>query len=295
MERNRTQMPNAAIGGVVAVLALWMWSCDPSKKEKTTQTEAPAAYAYDYTKPTAKYEMPAVLKEISGISFYQENQLLCVQDEAGEAFVYDLAQQKIEKKHLFGPPDDYEDIVQVKDEIYALRSDGKLFNFKWGDKQTREIETDLPGKNDVEGLTYNPENNRLYLAVKEASKKATDKGDKLIYSFDLKRRAVYEELKLIESRFENAGLKGKDWKDFKPSGVAIQPQTGQVYLLSSAGHRLLVLSKNGSPLQNIELNPSTFRQPEGICFAPNGTLYIASEGDGKKGYILQFSPANSPL
>jgi uncharacterized protein YjiK len=287
-------MSNLVVGTlkVTALVATAWWgiSCEPAKKDQQTANEdtGPKTYSYNYQQPTARYDLPKALEEISGIAYHKPNQLLCVQDEAGKAFVFDMAKNEITGEHLFGPPDDYEDIVQVNDEIYVLRSDGKLFNFKWDDSETREIETDLPGKNDVEGLGYNPENNRLYLAVKEASKKLAPSDEKLIYSFDLKRRAVYQELKFTEKAFAKAGVEGKSWKDFKPSGVAIHPFTSQIYLLSSAGNRLLVLSRDGSPLQNIALDPAAFRQPEGICFDPNGTLYISSEGDGKKGYILAF-------
>jgi uncharacterized protein YjiK len=63
-----------------------------------------------------------------------------------------------------------------------------------------------------------------------------------------------------------------------------------VYLISAAGRRLLILSRSGMPLKSIELSPLIFRQPEGISFTPDGTLYIASEGDSGSGYILKFVP-----
>ena len=106
----------------------------------------------------------------------------------------------------------------------------------------------------------------------------------------MKKRRVFTELELKEKQFESIGLKGKSWKDFKPSGVAFHPKTGEVYLLSAAGHKLLILSRSGVPLKSIELNPLIFLQPEGISFMPDGTLYIASEGDGGSGYILKFTP-----
>jgi uncharacterized protein YjiK len=266
-------------------------ACNPSEKKDNSQdTETVATFNYDFTKPTQKYELPKVLKEISGLSFYKEGQLLCVQDEAGDAFVYDLNQQKITETHHFDQPGDYEGIEKVEDEVYVLRSDGKLLNFKFGSKETREIETSFPGKNDLEGLTYDPVTKRLWLAVKEASKKAVKNDDKVIYSFDLKSRRIFTELELKEKQFENIGLKGKGWKDFKPSGVAFHPQTGEAYLISAAGHRLLILSRSGVPLKSIELNPSLLRQPEGISFTPDGTLYIASEGEHGSGYILKFIP-----
>jgi uncharacterized protein YjiK len=33
------------------------------------------------------------------------------------------------------------------------------------------------------------------------------------------------------------------------------------------------------------------KQPEGICFAPEGDLYISSEGRGADGFILRFAYA----
>ncbi|MFN8345619.1 MAG: SdiA-regulated domain-containing protein [Spirosomataceae bacterium] len=266
-------------------------ACNSGKKKDEAQDETEiAVFNYDYTAPAQRFEMPKVLKEISGLSFYKDGQLLCVQDEAGDAFVYDLNQQKVTETHHFDQPGDYEGIEKAEEEVYVLRSDGKLLSFKFGANETREIETGLPGKNDVEGLTYDPVNKRLWLAVKEASKKTVKNDDKVIFSFDLKRRRVFTELELKEKAFEAIGLKGKDWKDFKPSGIAFHPKTGEVYWLSAAGHRLLILSRSGVPLQNIALSPSVFVQPEGIAFTPDGTLYIASEGEKGKGYILKFSP-----
>lgn len=265
-------------------------SCNPSAEQKKEEAKSMTTFVYDLTQPAETYVLPKELKEISGVAFYAENQLLCVQDEDGEVFVYDLVQQKITESHRFGPRGDYEGIEKIGDEIYVLRSDGALFNFKLGNKETREIETGLPGKNDVEGLTYDFGTKRLWLAVKEASKKAAKDDDKVIFSFDLKSRRVFTERELKAKQFDQVGLKGKNWKDFKPSDIASHPKTGELYLLSSAGHRLVIFSAGGVPLKNIDLDPKLFRQPEGICFNPEGTLYISSEGDGKDGYILKFDP-----
>ena len=38
-----------------------------------------------------------------------------------------------------------------------------------------------------------------------------------------------------------------------------------------------------------ELDEKLFRQPEGICFSPEGDMYISNEGQGGKGYILKFN------
>src|SRR3954469_25329989 len=44
-----------------------------------------------------KWEMPHQLKEISGIVWLDENHFACVQDEAGEIFIFNTGQNKIEK------------------------------------------------------------------------------------------------------------------------------------------------------------------------------------------------------
>ena len=53
---------------------------------------------------------------------------------------------------------------------------------------------------------------------------------------------------------------------------------------------MLVLSTKGEMLAMISLDPKIFLQPEGICFSPDGSLYIASEGAGLQGAILKFEP-----
>ena len=77
-------------------------------------------------------------------------------------------------------------------------------------------------------------------------------------------------------------------KNFKPSGIAVHPKTGQTFIIASDGKKLLVLSEKGQKEALISLNPKTYRQPEGICFSPDGDLFISSEGKDGDGYILRF-------
>jgi len=54
----------------------------------------------------------------------------------------------------------------------------------------------------------------------------------------------------------------------------------------------LILSKDGAKEALVDLSPSLYKQPEGICFTPDGNLFISSEGDGGDGYILKFDYKN---
>jgi DNA-binding beta-propeller fold protein YncE len=77
-------------------------------------------------------------------------------------------------------------------------------------------------------------------------------------------------------------------KKFAPSGIAIHPATKDIYVISSAGKQLLILSAAGKIKSSHKLNSKHFTQPEGISFSANGDLYISNEGKGGNGNILLF-------
>ncbi len=80
---------------------------------------------------------------------------------------------------------------------------------------------------------------------------------------------------------------------FQPSAIAIHPITGNLYILASVGKSLAVFSKQGKMLSLVRLNSKIHAQPEGICFSPDGTLYIVNEGKDGKGIILKFEQNRS--
>ena len=263
-------------------------NCTPQKKAneqaQTTEKQVVEPFLYDLDQPSERFELPPQLEEVSGLSYYKPGQLLCIQDEIAVAYVYDVQKKKIVEEFSFGGYGDFEGIEAVGDEIYVLRSDGDLFSFTPPNKDIRHAKTDLPGKNDVEGLGYNPRTKRLLLAVKESSKKGEKVSDKIIYSFDLLNRAVWKEL-VIDPAVS---------PDFMPSGLAVHPITGRYYVISSAGDALIVMDPKGRIIEQKPLSKKSLRQPEGICFAPDGTMYISSEGKGKGGYFLQYNyPQNN--
>ncbi|MGA0555103.1 SdiA-regulated domain-containing protein [Larkinella sp. VNQ87] len=259
-----------------------------AKKTDETQNDTPGerlTVPYDLNSPARRFTLPAELEEVSGLAYYKSNQLLCVQDEIAVAYIYDLNRKQIADSSVFGNYGDYEGIEWVKNEIYTLKSNGDLYHFKPFSKQIARIPTDLPGKTEVEGLAYDPESDRLMIAVKEGAKK----DEKVVYMYDLKTKVVFKGLTLKESALKEAGI---DAGKFKPSGLAVHPKTGDFYFLTAVGKRLVIVNRKGRIVASEPLDSKLFRQPEGICFAPDGTLYIASEGAGKAGYILEF--ANQP-
>ncbi|NJO92482.1 MAG: hypothetical protein HC831_28550 [Chloroflexia bacterium] len=78
--------------------------------------------------------------------------------------------------------------------------------------------------------------------------------------------------------------------NFMPSGIAHHPIDDEFYIISAVNNGLIVVSRKSEILHVEKLSKSIFRQPEGICFSPDGeTLFISNEGRDKKGNILLFN------
>jgi uncharacterized protein YjiK len=288
-------------------LFIWVASCGQVEK-KVSDEGAAGAIPYDLTQPVEKYLMPGELNEISGISWYGSGLLACVEDEIGVIYLYDTQQKRVVRRVHFAGSGDYEDVAVVKKNAYVVRSDGTLFLRSLADPQSDEqtdqtlrFRTPLTAANDVEGLGYDAKRNRLLIACKEKQALSGQAVEaKALYGYDPDLRRM-EERPLYQISWPAAaeGVSGKksgkkkdaEKKDnWKPSGVAVHPVSHQIYLMASVGNRLLVLHPDGSLAGTVRLEPRLFRQPEGICFAPDGTLYIASEGRDGSGYILRFEP-----
>lgn len=291
---NRSQIHSLAVSVLIAFLAV---ACQPNKQKAPTESEAAlpnAPVPYDLANPTQRYNLPKDLREVSGLSYYKPGRLAMIQDELAVVFIYDLKQKAVVDEHVFGRKGDYEGVEFVNGELYMLRSDGELYHFEpsdgveimgGGGVNIRHTKIELPGKNDVEGLGYDPKLNALLLATKSP---ANDGQNKPIYFYDLKRAVLWRGPVLTQDAL--ADMAGdKPAEEVKPSGIAVHPKTGEYYVLAANGHRLVVMNRNGKTLSSVALDPKLLRQPEGICFAPDGTLFIASEGEGKKGYLLEFA------
>lgn len=268
---------------------------------------------YDLVSPSAKYKLPGSLAEISGISYYQPNRIACIQDEKGLIYIYDLKKERISSKHLFGKSGDYEGLAVVGDTAYILRSDGviiKVEDFTNKGRNVIKISTPLSTRNDAEGLVFDSATHALWIACKGSSTLSPDaknNGYKAVFRFDLSAEKLSDDpLFLVDlARLPVMGksswvrkqsvrlgqalkLLGEDW-NFQPSGIAIHPVEDDIYIISHIGKRLVVLDRNGEIRSVNRLDPKTFRQPEGICFSPEGDLFISNEGDGGNGNILKFN------
>ena len=256
-------------------------------------------FHYDVKYPDEKYFLPYVLEEVSGIT-WKEGNVLAVDDETGKVFEYSFDERDIIHSIHFYKGDDFEGVELVGDEIFVLRSDGDLFKIDYTEsKESRgwEIETPLGKKNDTEGLGYDPKTHQLIIACKEKPELKEEKlKGRAFYAFDLETSKLIKEplftispkkLKAFweanrEFAYEEERIK------FKPSAIAHHPVDDHYYILSSVGKMIVVVDRGGAIQATYPIASRVLGQPEGITFAPNGDMYISSEGEGDKGYILKF-------
>ena len=221
--------------------------------------------------------------EISGLAMTDNGLIAAIEDETGHIYFLDL-DGKIVKRLKFGGGGDYESIEQVEGRFYVMESNGDLTSFEIsGDEIVDRKRDDTPfsSKNDVEGLGRLGDH--LLVACKASAEvENNDAKDKAIYIMDTNNNLDEKPFitiekkdleKIIQQRFPAVKI-----HEFDPSGIAVHPETGQIFILS-ADHILLITSPKGDPQEVILLDKRIYPQPEGICFQPDGDLILSSEGD----------------
>lgn len=278
-----------------AFLVLCLCFCQ-TQNSKPVIALVPNGLSYDLQRPslTIKFESDD-LKEISALSLTDENGIfLSISDESGEFFFVDgTGSGKITRRVLFREKGDFEGAEMVGENLWALKSDGKLFevsHWKTGTLKVEEFATPLKKTDDVEGLGYDAGRQALLLACKGDPDSAYRRN---IYAFDLKTKQMQAEplYSIDPNRVNQLVPYGETEKHdfFSPSGVAKHPVSGDIYVISTALKRLVVLDKDsGNILFATTLDKKLLPQPEGIAFDHLGNLYISSEGKKEAGRMLKF-------
>jgi len=268
---------------------------------------------YNLLAPSRTFKLPDELEEVSGLSYLPDGTIAMIQDEAGIIYCFDRRQGKVVSQHLFEDKGDFEGIATIGNTAYVIESNGVLHevvDFQQQRPLSRIFKTPLTAKNNVEGIAYLPQADQLILACKEdAGIYGEDyKDTKALYVFNLADKTLIKEpFLLVEHEAIQDFVKDQpkteereEWIDdfdpddndaFSPSGVAIHPTTNELYVIGTSGNKLLVIWDTDHHLkQVIPLRKKVFQQPEGICFDPDGTLYIANEGKDGSATLLQFEP-----
>lgn len=251
---------------------------------------------YNLSQPERVISLAAPeLREISGLSLSdQPGVYLGISDEKG--VIYFLDGQKngeIIRQVAFKDKGDFEGVEFVGGCLYAIKSDGNIFEIdKWTDPTplVNVYKNKLKKADDIEGLCFDADRKSLLLASKGNPDSLYARK---IYAFDLISKKLIDApvYSIDPAEIDALVPRDADTKPdyFSPSGIAIHPYTKDIYVISSAKKRLVVLDYiTGKVKFASRLSKKIFPQPEGIAFAPDGSLLISSEGKEGNGLILIF-------
>lgn len=275
-----------------------------------TENQHPS-FPYDLNQPNVAFDMPERLKEISGLSMTGDySQIAAVNDEEGLIYILDKMTGEIVKEIDFWEKGDYEGLEIAGDDAWVIKSSGTLYlvkNYASDKREVLKFKSFLNKENDVEGLAFDAGRNSLLIGCKGKGMEGEEnKLKKAIYEFSLSSLMVMNDpvylltLPDIHDYLQHAGNEEhleklqeifsdeeEDMK-FSPSGIAVHPITKDVYVTSSKGKMLLVLNQQSQILYLEKLDKEIHKQPEGICFDSDGTMFIANEGKDGKARIYKF-------
>lgn len=283
---------------ILIITAIVFYSCNQKKSDLT-------GYILSNIKDT--YKLPAELNEISGISYVNNNEIACIQDEEGTIYIYDVNKKIISKEISFEMPGDYEGIAAINDNrFFILRNDGALIEFNQITNDSNAVHIKFLNTNasDNEGLCYDEINNKLLISTKsKIGKEKSDKNLRLIYEYDIDSQTLSETpivintIGLTSFAKENSinlpirkkGKKPVPKLKFRPSAIAIHPISRNIYIISAIDNILLVIDDKGNYVDIEMLDSKVFSKPEGISFFDNGDMFIANENTGNHPTILRIN------
>lgn len=260
-----------------------------------------ASFQYNLAKPSATWSLPSELLEISGNAWIDDSHLLVIEDTHPLLYVVRLAKEGVVEKAIPFAQDenkkfDIEDVALHGNTAYALWSHGTIYKIdNWQANPTVTTwETELDKKNNTEGLCFDPQTNDLLIACKNNSGDPDEKkSTRAIYRFRIASGKLDSEPFLLIEQKDFSQVSEEKF-DFYPSAIAVHPVNGDIYVLSTKNTKgLAQYSHDGKFIGFQEIDKDLMPQPEGLCFSPNGVMYISTEGKhGEPGKILKFESGN---
>lgn len=237
------------------------------------------------------------LEEVSGLEWIEDGKLWAIEDESSVIFEVENKKGKITNRQKFAKNKDIEDILELEGEAWVLQSNGNLYQVKNPLTEyftTEMYEFPIKEKRDFEAIIKVENEPVLWIFCKVCS---WDKGpdQASIFAFNLESKEFENEpVKVLRSSDLEAILNAEEKDEIKiqPSAIALHPIENTYYMLSSSDKWLMTLDMELKPIELYHLNPSVFKQPEGITFDEEGNLYISNEAqDGRPNMLIfQYRP-----
>lgn len=259
--------------------------------------------AYNFENPEIFY-LTNSLEEISGLSF-ANGAIFTHNDEEGIIFKIDPTKGAVMEEIRFGEDADYEGIEVISDKAIVVKSNGNLTFYDFDTRQTKIQKNALKTENDVEAICLLNKDQLLLGCKGQLLNDDLKHNSKGIYSYDLHAQKLDKKPFLlvhddslewhVKNKFKTIAISKKKRKKlqnramaFAPSGIAIHPETKDIYITSAKGNLVVIYNPLKQLKDIIFLNEKQLPQPEGICFDNLTNLYISTETKGTLGRIYKY-------
>ena len=234
--------------------------------------------------PLARWMLPPMLAEISGLTLTRDQRLLAHNDESGRIFEVDYRRGVVVKAFTLGPQlprDDFEAITTAGERIFLLASLGVVYEFKEGEpgsqvRYTRN-DTGLGQDCEFEGLAFDSTANALVLACKNVLTKGL-KDYVVLYRYQLDSTSD-QRVAQIRIPFERA-IGANPWKRFTPSDLSVDPVSGDYVVISAQEKGLLRITSAGEVVWSRPLPPG-HEMAEGLAITRDSLLIVSDEAASK--------------
>jgi uncharacterized protein YjiK len=239
--------------------------------------------------------MPGRLDEISGLALDADGRLFAHNDEFATIYEVDTATGAVTRGFSLGDPavrGDFEGIAVVGERFFLVTSRGILYEFREGSAGSsvpfRETDLGVGDRCEVEGLAHHAADATLLVACKEA---VPDDGHVVIHRMPLDpARGRLAPIRVAKERIRGAG----GTRNFSPSAVAVDPETGHLVLLAARQEQILEITPAGEVVSVFRLSKSRHPRPEGLEIAPGGTLLMADERDEADARLTLYERRPAP-
>ena len=245
---------------------------------------------YEHFSPSIVY-LPETLSEISGIIYYpKDSSIICINDNEGVLYKFPLYKRKELQNWPFSSGVDFEEIVLHDSTFFAIQSNGSITKLR----ATTEglVKNVYPSPTDIklrefEAVIYDTASHLLLLVCKDCEDDSTNMTSVWGYQIDNESMLPKPAFKIYHKSIEQ--ILGHRIEKFKPSAAGVHPITGDYYLISAINDLLVVIDRLGRVKGACVIDKVLFKQPEGLCFMPNGDMLISNEfADRGRATILLY-------
>lgn len=238
---------------------------------------------FDLDRPLARWALPALLREVSGLAFASAGRVLAHSDERGDIVEIDYRRGTVVRRWQMGRPvirGDFEGIELVGEDVTLMTSDGRLFTGRIPEAgnvitPVTVRDTALGRRCELEGLARAFDGSWL-LGCKAPGKRSREYGFR-VFGWSESTASL-----------SGAGLSvrlGTVGRPLHPTAV-VQPGMESMVVLFGPEHAIGEFGVGGSLRSLHALDSRRHPQPEGLAITADGALLIADEARGPRGGTL---------